>query len=552
MAAVKMVTIHNNNHDHHQHQSCRNSATILFDRVLRRDGGMLVLLLLLSVPLLVFQLYMSSESYAFGSSVNSNTDNNSQENRQMMNVADVNSHINMTALLEREAVDNIRPYDLDDVLRVIPYFDHAMALLIYDPIDDRFFMYYSQNHRWKRGCDELIVSFKMIVYILRRLFPQRFTPTSPEFAMAISAGDVPGVRITSCVKKREYPCSPTDLPPILHFGHVFQLPLFPTMIAMPSSKHLKCFNYWTRFGSVCEEFQPIRPGNPNGFVFGDNVDLTWDYLVPQVIWRGEDHQVFQSIVSQMIPRGVTGNDAMNILREHMDELIPQYKGVVYTADAEREARETQSGKLPWANIKFSNHAKDSQMYLQFRRAGIPVTREYMDNKDMAKFRYQIDLGGGNAANTLEKLAMPGALFHHVTSTKEYYFNRMKPYEHFIPVSPDLSDLWQKYIWAETESPARARKISEEASKLAATFSTPAGFESIFEEYMLTPLLRVLEAYEPSSYKPWRTIINEHIEGSSMKPIVRCTASGPYDCHTIVGKKFFEELRVDEDLEEEEY
>ena len=161
MAAVKMVTIHNNNHDHHQHQSCRNSATILFDRVLRRDGGMLVLLLLLSVPLLVFQLYMSSESYAFGSS--SNSDNSHLENRQMMNVADVNSHINMTALLEREAVDNIRPYDLDDVLRVIPYFDHAMALLIYDPIDDRFFMYNSQNHRWKRGCDELIVSFKMIV-----------------------------------------------------------------------------------------------------------------------------------------------------------------------------------------------------------------------------------------------------------------------------------------------------------------------------------------------------------------------------------------------------
>ena len=74
----------------------------------------------------------------------------------------------------------------------------------------------------------------------------------------------------------------------------------------------------------------------------------------------------------MIPRGVTGNDAMNILREHMDELIPQYKGVVYTADAEREARETQSGKLPWANIKFSNHAKDSQMYMHFRRAGIPT------------------------------------------------------------------------------------------------------------------------------------------------------------------------------------
>jgi hypothetical protein len=322
---------------------------------------------------------------------------------------------------------------------------------------------------------------------------------------------------------------------------------------MPSSKHLKCFNYWTRFGSVCEEFQPIRPGNPLGFVFGESIDLSWEYLIPQVIWRGEDHQVFQSVVSKLIPPKVTGNDAMDILREHIDELTPQYKGVVYTADAEREAREIQSGKLPWANIKFSNHAKDSQMYLQFRRAGIPVTREYMDSKDLAKFRYQIDLGGGNSAGTLEKMAMPGALFHHVTSTKEYYFNRMKPYEHYIPVAPDLSDLWEKYFWAESESPARAKKIAEESSKLVAAFSTPQGFESIFEEYMRKPLLRVIEAYQPSTYKPWRTIVNEHIEGSSMRPIMRCTASGPYDCQNIVGKKFFKELRNDEDLlDEEEY
>ena len=326
--------------------------------------------------------------------------------------------------------------------------------------------------------------------------------------------------------------------------------LFSSCIAMPSSKHLKCFNYWTRFGSVCEEFQPLRPGNPNGFVFGKNVELSWDYLIPQVIWRGEDHQVFQSIVSKMIPRGVTGNDAMNILREHMDELIPQYKGVVYTANAEQEARETHSGKLPWANIKFSNHAKDSKMYLQFRQAGIPVTREYMDNKDLAKFRYQIDLGGGNFASTLEKLAMPGALFHHVTATKEYFFNRMKPYEHYIPVAPDLSDLWKKYVWAESESPERAQVISENGSLLAEAFSTPEGFEAIFEEYMRTPLLRVLEAYEPSIYKPWRTVVSEHIEGRTMKPILRCTASGPYDCQMIVGKKFFQELRVEEDVIEE--
>lgn len=50
-------------------------------------------------------------------------------------------------------------------------------------------------------------------------------------------------------------------------------------------------------------------------------------------------------------------------------------------------------------------------------------------------------------------------------------------------------------------------------------------------------------------------MSEHIEGSVMKPILRCTASGPYDCNNIVGKKFFEELRVAKDVmevEEEQY
>ena len=215
---MKMVAMQNNNNA----VSFRSKAITLFDLLLRRDGGIIVLLTLLTLPLLFSQLFLSADTMG----------RKLEEDQPMimMNLADVNSHINMTELLERNPVDHIRAYDLDDILRVIPYYDHAMALLIYDPIDDRFFTYYSTNHRWKRGCEELIVSTKTIVFILRRLFPQRFTPTSPEFAMVISAGDVPGVRATNCVKRKEYPCSPMDLPPILHFGHVFQLPLFPSMI----------------------------------------------------------------------------------------------------------------------------------------------------------------------------------------------------------------------------------------------------------------------------------------------------------------------------------
>lgn len=45
--------------------------------------------------------------------------------------------------------------------------------------------------------------------------------------------------------------------------------------------------------------------------------------------------------------------------------------------------------------------------------------------------------------TVEKLAMPGLLFHHVSPTKDYIHDRLKPWKHYIPVRPDLKDLKAK-------------------------------------------------------------------------------------------------------------
>jgi hypothetical protein len=45
--------------------------------------------------------------------------------------------------------------------------------------------------------------------------------------------------------------------------------------------------------------------------------------------------------------------------------------------------------------------------------------------------------------------MPGLLFHHITPTKDYIFDQIQPWVHYVPVREDLEDLMEKLEWAET-------------------------------------------------------------------------------------------------------
>jgi len=72
------------------------------------------------------------------------------------------------------------------------------------------------------------------------------------------------------------------------------------------------------------------------------------------------------------------------------------------------------------------------------------------------------LGGGGVTTwfgTLDKLGMPGLLFHHETSAKDNFHDEILPWIHYIPINEDLSDLKEKFDWAEANSD-EARRISE--------------------------------------------------------------------------------------------
>lgn len=269
-----------------------------------------------------------------------------------------------------------------------------------------------------------------------------------------------------------------------------------------------------------------------------------------MVWRGTDFiylpvlikprlsQAFQPIIKHSIVERTSEQAdqrskmkaAADVLREHYDELLPRWKGALLTAEADLAA---ENDELPWANIKFSQfndrgkkHTLGSEKYKMFEELGIAVG-SYMTHADQAKYKYLIDLGGGGGttwSGTTSKLSMPGLLFHHITATKDYYHDHLKPWKHFVPVAPDLSDLKDKFDWAES-NPDQAKRIADQATEFMRYVGTPEGFGELFEKDFVEPLRRIIDAYQPVSAtqpgKTWMDVLQSP-QGSKMVRVLECS------------------------------
>ena len=482
---------------------------------------------------------------------------------------------------------------MTQVIDAAKTFTAQYAVVVYDPERDSFIGYYSQNHQW--GADtttkKLIYTITTLTWLLRKLFPDRFTPNNSEFVLALSGGDYPAVRDRACIRtsnnseEQSGPCEVSEVDkqqqkgrkrknkdnrnkaPILQFGSVFTGPLFPNLIAMPMpGVHLNCFTDWFTSRNICKQF---LPSYLFGLVFGETVGLVWDDLIPQLVWRGTDFPFlsnqndlvqpsFDKYVGNKVDNIVEDSHhqpneiATAILRENYDQLVPRWKGVVLTAESEVEA--LQTNELPKINIKFSHVvgvaggngkkkkrlAKGSTEYQGWERIGFPAAGDFMSLRELAKYKYHIDLGGGGGTTwtgTFEKLALPGLLFHHVTPTKDYIHDLVEPWVHYVPVRSDLEDLLEKLEWAESH-PEEARQISENASKFMREIGTKDGFERVFQNNMVKPLRRVIEAYTPldprnsKHHGAFRQELTKSVGFNWRKPFIKCSGEVRFSCKLI--------------------
>ena len=89
----------------------------------------------------------------------------------------------------------VSQYTVIDAMREVEAFQETFALLVYDPPNDRFVGLYSRTQKWSAGNDKLWKSYKSFCRILRKTFPDRFTPQNDELVIAMSGGDYPHVKL---------------------------------------------------------------------------------------------------------------------------------------------------------------------------------------------------------------------------------------------------------------------------------------------------------------------------------------------------------------------
>ena len=201
--------------------------------------------------------------------------------------------------------------------------------------------------------------------------------------------------------------------------------------------------------------------------------------------------------------------------------------------------------MPWANIKFSRHLgtdklpSDLSIDSQDGEEDTSSTRP----ANIMEYKYQLDLAGPSgtaASDTLDKLAMPGVLLHHVTPTQDYIHAHLTAWKHYIPIQEDLSDLKDKFVWAESH-PDQARKIALEGIEFMKQLGTPQGFGRIYEQDFVQPLRRVIDAYQPvsslSSYGGKGSAVVDvlaQLESSGYVPIIGCSGNSdtPDSCQPI--------------------
>jgi hypothetical protein len=71
-------------------------------------------------------------------------------------------------------------------------------------------------------------------------------------------------------------------------------------------------------------------------------------------------------------------------------------------------------------------------------------------KDALFYRYLIDIDGHTATTPRNALWLHSnsVVFKQVTDNMQWYYRALTPYEHFIPVSEDLSDIFSQIAWSE--------------------------------------------------------------------------------------------------------
>jgi len=112
-----------------------------------------------------------------------------------------------------------------------------------------------------------------------------------------------------------------------------------------------------------------------------------------------------------------------------------------------------------------------------------VINNYISLPDLTKYKYLLDIGGNGYSGRLKYLLYskrPILLIDR--NYVEYFHDDLKPYEHYIPVEMDLSDLLDQVEWMK-QNPDKCKEIAQNAYNFAIeNFTKEKLIDRIYEVY----------------------------------------------------------------------
>ncbi|KAJ7669971.1 glycosyl transferase family 90-domain-containing protein [Mycena polygramma] len=106
------------------------------------------------------------------------------------------------------------------------------------------------------------------------------------------------------------------------------------------------------------------------------------------------------------------------------------------------------------------------------RAAYNITGEGVPREEAYGYKYLLDVDGNSFSGRYLGLLRSGGLVFKSTAFAEFFTPWLVPFEHFIPVRPDLADLPSKIEWARAND-AEARRIQESGRVFAERILTDA-------------------------------------------------------------------------------
>ncbi|KAI2509396.1 Glycosyl transferase family 90 [Fragilaria crotonensis] len=417
---------------------------------------------------------------------------------------------------EIEEEEVIRPYNQIDIQSLrYNMKDIYPMLLVFN--GSRFEAYTLGHEQVGRRYTKLV---PLLVHALQTNNPERFQPGQPVFQMVFTVSDF---LLTECAN--EFADCPINkfLPPIISFSSVYRdKSILPTAKSFPNPDFSGCMYEW-------------KIQNKAGCTWPSvNKSLGWEDLEDQLVWRGSDHRFFlpsfdeygkmdvewlEKVFTREALANMTDNDVVSRLFHHYSDLSPRWKAVALTLKSTIVEPESHH----WINVLFTG-TSEQELHALFAERGTPVTdKEPMSSVEMSRYRYQIDLAGGGGTTwqgTLTKLRMPGVLFHHETPTKDWFYDLMRPWVHYIPVQTDLGDLRARYQWAKNH-PAQVREIAERSTELGDYLLSPEYLNHVYQRLFVVYLGKVVEAYQPSDMSWQDCLAMYHEGGIHLKLVSEC-------------------------------